>query len=242
MKRTLFKFLGLFIVIAILLVIFERYHLWMYLSVDGFNRYHDEILHFEQHHIFEFTAFYIAAYVILIACCIPGTILFDLLAGFIYGPIIGSILVIFCYLTGAIVNFILVRFLLYDLLHKHFAHLRHVILKENGLKSTAINLIGLRFIPVIPFWLLNIVAAVVQIPLWVFVITTFLGIIPTSVIYVLIGNGVRIQMQYHQPVTLNSLANPTLLGPLILLGLLILVPNLIRSYRKKNPPRQSNHE
>ncbi len=241
MKRTLFKFLGLFIVIVILLAIFERYHLWMYLSVDGFNRYHDEILHFEQHHIFEFTAFYIAAYIVLIACCIPGTILFDLLAGFIYGPIVGSVLVIFCYLTGAVVNFILVRFLLYDLLHKHFSHLRHIILKENGLRSTAINLIGLRFIPVIPFWLLNIVAAVVQIPLWVFVITTFLGIIPTSAIYVLIGNGVRIQMQYHQPVTLNSLANPTLLGPLVLLGLLILVPNLVRSYRKKQQS-QANHE
>lgn len=242
MKRTLFKFLGLFIVIAIMMGIFEHYHLWMYLSVNGFNRYHDEILHFEQHHILEFTLVYIVAYILLIACCIPGTILFDLLAGFIYGPFIGAFLVISCYLTGAIVNFILVRFLLYDLLHKHFSHLHHLVMKGNGLKSTAINLIGLRFIPVIPFWILNIVAAIVQIPFWIFVLTTFIGIIPTSVIYVLIGNGVRIQFQFHQPVTIGSLADPTLLGPLILLGLLVLIPNLIRNYRKKQQLSRQNHE
>jgi uncharacterized membrane protein YdjX (TVP38/TMEM64 family) len=245
MKRNLFKLFGLLIVLAVLFGIFERYHLWVYLSLDGFNRYHDQILHFERHHIVEFTLIYIVSYIVLIACCIPGTILFDLLAGFIYGPVIGSLLVIFCYLSGALINFSLVRFLLYDLMHKRFCHLRSVIFKDNNIRSAAINLIGLRFIPVIPFWLLNILAAVVRIPFSIFALTTFIGIIPTSVIYVMIGNGVRYQLQYHQPLTAQSLANPRLLLPLVLLGLLIVIPNIIKGYRKRHSQElnsQQTHE
>ena len=236
MKKNLFKLFGLLLVVSILIGLFQRYDLWIYLSLDGFNHYHDRILHFEQHHIAEFTVIYIISYVALIACCIPGTILFDLLAGFIYGPIIGSFLVIFCYAGGAFINFTLVRFLLFDLMHRHFCHLRNIISNGSGsdnMRSIAWNLIGLRFIPVIPFWVLNILAAIIRVPFTVFAITTVIGIIPTSVIYVLIGNGVRDQFRHNIPLSAQSLADPKLLLPLVGLGVLIIIANIFKNKRKK---------
>lgn len=230
-KIKIYKLLTFFITMAIIVGLFERYHLYAYLNLEGFNKHRNQILEFEQLHLLEFTIAYIVSYILLIAACIPGTILFDLLAGFLFGPITGSFLVLFSYLTGAVVNFIVVKFLFNDFLSHKFGHLKHLVARD-GMKSTVLNLIGLRFIPVIPFWLLNILAALLDIPLKIFIITTFLGIIPTSIIYVMIGHGVRSQLDLNQPLDLAVLSNPKLWLPLIILGALIVVPNLIRSWHK----------
>lgn len=232
MNKLWYRLMGVGITALIIFMLFNHYGLWSYLSLDGFNRYHKQILEFEQEHVLSFTLIYVISYILLIACCIPGTILFDLLAGFIYGNILGTILVLSCYLSGAILNFILVRTLFKDALHQKFAHLRHIILRDGGRRRTAYNLIGLRFIPIIPFWLLNILAAILDIPLMTFIITTFIGIIPTSVIYVMIGNGVRSQFAKDSTVSLDILTNPELWIPLILLALLIIIPNLYKSFKK----------
>lgn len=238
MNKTWIKLLSLIVIIALVIVLFERTNLYLYLNLDSFNHYHNQILHFEQQHLVEFTVGYIIAYIFLIALCVPGTILFDLLAGFIYGPIVGTVLVLICYLSGAVLNFILVRFMLYDLFSRKFGHLQSVIVREGGMRSTAINLIGLRFIPVIPFWLINILAAVLGIPFWVFATTTFLGIIPTSVVYVLIGHGVRTHLNNNQPITMAMLTEPHIWVPLLLLAMLILIPNFIKMIRKKKSQPQ----
>ncbi len=238
MKKKILKLL-IFVFLALTFaMLFEHLHLYTYLNLDSFNRYHNQILGFEQQHIFEFTVVYIISYIVLIACCVPGTIIFDLIAGFIYGPFVGVFLVISCYLLGAIVNFSLVKILFRDILRKRFGHLQHLVLNERGMSATALNLIGLRFIPVIPFWLLNILAAILGIPFWIFVGTTFIGIIPTSIVYVLIGHGVREHMRENQPITMAMLTEPKLWVPMVMLALLILIPNLIRSIRKKLKAQQ----
>ena len=236
MKNTFLKILVLCLCILFVTVVFAHYHLWAYLSLDGFNHYHQQVLDYERQHVVTFMLAYILAYVLLIACCIPGTILFDLLAGFIYGPIVALALVLGCYLCGAILNFLLVRYFLKDICHKRFFHLRGVVIRGGGgMRSLAVNLIGLRFIPVVPFWLLNILAVVLEIPLWIFIITTFLGIIPSSIIYVLIGNGVRGQLMHNQQLSLAMFSDPKFWLPLVVMALLILVPNYLKVRAKKNP-------
>ncbi len=234
MNKLWYRLLGVGISALVIYMLFNHYGLWSYLSLDGFNHYHQQILEFEQRHVVSFTVIYIISYIILIACCIPGTILFDLLAGFIYGTVLGTPIVLVSYLSGAILNFILVRTLFKDVLHQKFSHLRHIVLRDGGRTRTAYNLIGLRFIPIIPFWLLNILAAILDIPLITFIITTFIGIIPTSVIYVMIGNGVRSQLAANAKVSLDVLTNPELWIPLVLLALLIIIPNVYKSFKKNS--------
>lgn len=234
MNKLWYRLLGIGISALVIYMLFNHYGLWSYLSLDGFNHYHQQILEFEQKHVISFTLIYILSYIVLIACCIPGTILFDLLAGFIYGTVLGTPIVLVSYLSGAILNFILVRTLFKDVLHQKFSHLRHIVLRDGGRTRTAYNLIGLRFIPIVPFWLLNILAAILDIPLVTFIITTFIGIIPTSVIYVMIGNGVRSQLAENAKVSLDVLTNPELWIPLVLLALLIIIPNLYKSFKKNS--------
>lgn len=234
MKKTnLLKIFGLVLTASIVIFLFEHFHLNEYLSIDGFNNYNKQILDFEESHVAEFIAIYVVSYIVLIAACIPGTILFDLLAGFLFGPYLGTVLVLFSYLTGATCNYLLARFLLHDFISQKFGHLKEVIIKNGDRTALIRNLIGLRFIPAIPFWLLNILSAVLDIPLKVFIWTTFIGIIPTSIIYVVIGHGVRDQMKQHRGVSIDMLTDPKMWLPLIILGALLIVPNIIKRFRSK---------
>lgn len=234
MKKTnLLKIFGLVLTGSIVIFLFEYFHLTAYLSLDGFNTYNKQILEFEELHVAEFIAIYVVSYIVLIAACVPGTILFDLLAGFLFGPYLGTILVLFSYLTGATFNYLLARFFLRDFINQKFGHLKEVIIKNGDQKALIRNLIGLRFIPAIPFWLLNILSAVLDIPLKVFMWTTFIGIIPTSIIYVMIGHGVRDQMKHNRGASIDMLTNPKMWLPLILLAALLIVPNLIKRFKSK---------
>ncbi len=233
MKKLWYRVFGICIVAIVIALLFNHFGLWSFLSLDGFNKYHRQVLDFEQRHVIEFTVAYVISYILLIALGIPGTILFDLLAGFIYGPIVGCALVLASYLCGAVLNFCIVRLLFKEAFHQKFSHLRHLVLKEGGRRRTAMNLIGLRFIPVIPFWLLNILAAILDIPLLTFIFTTFIGIIPTSIIYVVIGHSVRDDLAGGKKLTADMFTDPTLWIPLVILALLILIPNIIKSLKQR---------
>ncbi len=224
-----------FVLVSILLVyVFHRYNIMRFLSLDGFNHYRNNILEYEESHVTKFIVVYVLSYILLIAVCIPGTIVFDLIAGFIFGPVVGILLVIFSYTTGSTLGFLIIKYFFREPLIKKFGHLERVVgTKDCSNKTVALNLIGLRFVPIVPFWLLNVLSAIFGVPLTTFFISTLIGIIPTSVIYVIIGYQVKSDMASGGQLSIKTLTNPHLWIPLILLGMIILLPNLVRYVRKK---------
>lgn len=210
----------------------QYYHLNDYLSIEGFNRYRDQMVIYENQNPDLFITIYIVSYVVLITCCIPGTIVFDLLAGFLFGCYLGSILVIFSYAIGAFFNFIVVRYFLKDILHHRFDKFRKLI-HGGGRYGLLLNLISLRLIAVIPFWVLNIVAALLKVNISTFLISTIIGIIPASVIYVVIGDGVRDAVAEHQILSPAMLMHPKIWLPMILLGILFMLPNILKAIKHR---------
>src|SRR5436305_1441076 len=63
---------------------------------------------------------------------------------------------------------------------------------QKGFQDNAfLHILTLRFIPVVPFFAINIAAAFFQIPFRSFLFGTFLGIIPGCFVYISIGVGLR---------------------------------------------------
>ena len=145
MKKTFLKFSILILVIIFFVAIINYYHINSYLSLNGFNQYRKEIMGFELNHPYEFVIGYIVSYIVLIVLCIPGTILFDLIAGFVFGWYLGTVLVIFSYGIGAFFNFILIRYFFKDLLANRFNKFKSLI-HGSGRYGLLINMIGLRLI------------------------------------------------------------------------------------------------
>ena len=89
-------------------------------------------------------------------------------------------------------------------------------------------LLALRLLPLFPFWVVNLAAAVAGIRLIVFMPATFLGIIPASFVFSSIGAGVgAVLAEGHKP-DLSVLFSAHVLLPLAGLAVLSLLPVLWR--------------
>ena len=96
---------------------------------------------------------------------------------------------------------------------------------EHGLERNAFSyLLFVRFVPIFPFWLLNIVPAFFRVKTRTFALTTFLGIIPGTAVYAGIGAGLDKVFDQGRTPDLSALRDPHLYVPLCALGVLALVP------------------
>jgi uncharacterized membrane protein YdjX (TVP38/TMEM64 family) len=99
-------------------------------------------------------------------------------------------------------------------------------------------LLILRLIPVVPFFVLNIVPAFVGISLRQYVLATFLGILPGTVVYCSVGAGLGVVFDRGEVPGLDLLKDPVLILPLAGLALLAALPVIYKRVRgsKTVPP------
>lgn len=108
-----------------------------------------------------------------------------LLAGYVFG-MPGAVYVFVCGVIGAPCAFLLSRYVLGDWIQRHFAGYLKTFndeIDEHG----AWYLIIVRLVPVIPFVIVNVLAGLTTISLRVFVISTAVGIIVPTFLFVYAG-------------------------------------------------------
>jgi uncharacterized membrane protein YdjX (TVP38/TMEM64 family) len=108
-----------------------------------------------------------------------------------------------------------------------------MVVSEESNFRTSLNLIGLRCIPLIPFWVLNIVAAMVGISLRLFILTTAIGILPITFLYVWLGAQVREHLEGQTLLSGKMFADPKLWLPFAGLAILLLLPSIIKHVRNR---------
>lgn len=105
---------------------------------------------------------------------------------------------------------------------------------EQGFKDNAFSyLLVLRLVPLFPFWLVNIVPALLGVSKRTFVFATFMGIIPGSFVYVLVGNGLGHIFDANQTPDLSIIFDAKVLLPLLGLALLSLLPVVYKFVKRK---------
>lgn len=103
---------------------------------------------------------------------------------------------------------------------------------DSGFRDNAVQyLFVLRLIPVVPFWLLNIVPAFVGIGLRPYVLATFFGILPGTVVYCSVGAGLGSVFARGQVPGVEILQDPALILPLVGLALLAALPLAYKKLR-----------
>ncbi len=100
---------------------------------------------------------------------------------------------------------------------------------EKEFQANAFNyLLILRFIPIFPFWIVNIVPALLGVPLITFITATLIGIIPGSLVYVSLGSGLSTLFAKDQTPNLGIIFTPRILLPLLALAVLSFLPVLYK--------------
>ena len=173
---------------------------------------------------------YIAVYAGLVALSVPGAAVLTIAGGFLFGPWIGTLCAVVGATLGATGIFLATRAGLGGLAQRAGPLAGRL---EAGFRADAFNyLLVLRLVFIVPFWLVNLVPALVGVRLSTFVLATFLGIIPGTFVYASFGNGLGDVV--GEP-GLGVLLRPSVIGPIIGLVILALVPVGYKRWRTKRP-------
>lgn len=175
---------------------------------------------------------FVAVYAIVVAFSIPGGAVLTIVSGFMFGTVLGAISAMIGATIGACALFLAARTAFADVLRaKAGPALRRM---EQGFQSNAFNyLLVLRLVPIFPFWLVNLVPAFLGVPLSTYVIATFFGIIPGSLVYASLGNGLGAILDAGGTPDISILFKAEILLPIVALAVLALVPVAYKKLKER---------
>jgi uncharacterized membrane protein YdjX (TVP38/TMEM64 family) len=200
-----------------------------------------------EHHVLGVLA-YIALYITAVAFSVPGAVFLTVAGGFLFGIAVGASAAVVGATIGATLIFLVARSALGESLLRR-AGPRAAKLAE-GFRNDAFSyLLFLRLVPAFPFFLVNLVPAFAGVRLGPFVAATALGVIPAALVYAFAGTGldsvIAVQKKSygdclaaghsdcHLTFDARDVLTPQLLGALVALGVLALLPVLVRRWRAR---------
>jgi pyruvate/2-oxoglutarate dehydrogenase complex dihydrolipoamide dehydrogenase (E3) component/uncharacterized membrane protein YdjX (TVP38/TMEM64 family) len=165
-------------------------------------------------------AVYFLIYVAATALSVPGATIITLAGGAIFGLWQGLLIVSFASSIGAILAFLASRFVLRDWVEARFGQ-RLADINAGVNREGAFYLFTLRLIPVVPFFLINLLMGLTRMKLWTFYWVSQLGMLAGTAVFVNAGT------QLAQLDSLQGILSPALLGSFVLLGLFPLIARRI---------------
>jgi uncharacterized membrane protein YdjX (TVP38/TMEM64 family) len=168
-----------FIIIAILF--FTSLDLNQYINFDVLKQNRAYLASWVDTHCLFSVIIYIVTYLFVAMTSIPIAAPLTMIGGFLFGVILATVYVNIGATLGAILIFLFIRYLLGKRIQKMYKE-KLERFNKNMQEFGAYYLIIVRLVPLIPFFLINILAALTNISLQTFVFTTALGIIPGSMV------------------------------------------------------------
>ena len=156
-------------------------------------------------------AVYMAVYVTVTALSLPGAVILTLAGGALFGLWTGLVVVSLASTAGATLAFLAARYLLRDSVTRRFgARLDEV---HRGMdRNGAFYLFTLRLVPLVPFFVINLVMGLTKMPARRYAWVSQLGMLPGTLVYVNAGTALG-GLQ-----SLSGIVSPQLLGAFALLA------------------------
>jgi len=177
-------------------------------------------------------------YAVVVALSLPAASLLTLAGGAVLGWIAIPLIIVGAS-AGACVVFIAAKTVFASLFAERAASF--ISRLEAGFKKDAFSyLLALRLIPAAPFWVVNIVPALLGMRLLPFFIATFIGIAPGTSVYVAVGRGFDKVLARGEVPDLSTLQDPYIIAPLVALGLLSLMPVMVKRLKERNKMAKQN--
>jgi uncharacterized membrane protein YdjX (TVP38/TMEM64 family) len=207
MKKALLVLLAISALVA-----YFVFDLGQYLSLENFKAQQSEILAAKNAQPALYIAGFFVIYVAITGLSIPGAAIMTLIAGALFGLLLGTIIVSFASTMGATLAFLGSRYVLRDWVQSKFGARMKAI--DDGLaKDGAFYLFTLRLIPVFPFFVINLLMGLTRIRTWTFFWVSQLGMLAGTIVFVNAGT------QISKIESTAGLLSPTLIGSFVLLAL-----------------------
>jgi uncharacterized membrane protein YdjX (TVP38/TMEM64 family) len=225
------KYLPL-IVLAVVLAVVLASGITKYLGLSTLKENGAELRAFIAANALLALVIYVGVYALATAISIPGAAILTLAGGYLFGTWVGGVATVIGATIGAVMIFYAVRTSLGASLRARAeasgGRLKAVI---DGVRDGAFGyILTLRLIPLAPFWLVNVAAALAHAPLGAYALATFIGIIPGTFIFCGIGAGIGEVLARDGTPDLGIIFEPKVFLPLLALGLLTLGTTLYQRF------------
>ncbi len=193
------------------IVVFVAFDLGRYLSLDYLKQSQAGFADLYAQRPLMVVASYFGVYVLVTALSFPGAAILTLAGGAIFGLGWGLLIVSFASTMGATLAFLTARFVLRDSIEAKFAK-RLTDINQGIQKDGAFYLFTLRLVPLVPFFVINLVMGLTTMRVWVFYVVSQLGMLAGTAVFVNAGT------QLSQVASLKGILSPALIGSFVLLG------------------------
>lgn len=176
---------------------------------------------------------FVGIYIAIVAFSLPGAAVASVTGGFLFGLAAGTAFNVVAATIGAIAIFLAARLGLGRALSARLDTSEGSLKKlKAGLHENEVSVLFLlRLVPVVPFFVANLVPALVGVRLRNFVLTTALGIIPGALVFTSIGVGLGEVFDRGETPDLSLLWAPHVIGPILGLAVLAALPIAIKAWR-----------
>jgi uncharacterized membrane protein YdjX (TVP38/TMEM64 family) len=194
------------------IVAYFVFDLGQILSLDTFKASQADIVAAKDANPVLYIAGFFILYVAVTGLSIPGAAIMTLVAGALFGVVIGTVIVSFASTMGATLAFLSARFVLREWVQGKFGERLRAI--DDGLeKDGAFYLFTLRLIPVFPFFVINLLMGLTRIKTRTFFWVSQLGMLPATIVFVNAGT------QISRIESTSGLLSPTLIASFVALAL-----------------------
>ncbi|WP_282095860.1 TVP38/TMEM64 family protein [Epibacterium ulvae] len=207
-----------------------------YLSFETLRENREALLTFRDANFATMGAIFVLIYVAIVAFSLPGAAVASLTGGFLFGLLGGTVLNVLSATMGATAIFLAARWGLGNFLNSKIENAGgRVQMLKNALRQNEIEvLLLLRLVPAVPFFVANLLPALVGVKLRNYLWTTAVGIIPGAIVFTWIGVGLGEVFDRGDDPDLSLLWEPHVIGPILGLCVLAAMPILVKTLRPAN--------
>jgi len=169
---------------------------------------------------------FIATYTAVIALAIPGVPPLTMIGGFLFGFLPGGIYASISSTVGTTVSFLLIKYVLGNVIRGKYAQKLERFNEKIASHGAASYLLTLQLMGIIPYFVINILAALANVSTFTFVWTTFAGSLPILFIYAFAGR------QLYLVKSVGDIFSPSIIALLLVLIAVSLMPLFLKFSRR----------
>jgi uncharacterized membrane protein YdjX (TVP38/TMEM64 family) len=202
-----------------------------YLTFDTLRDNREALVAFRDSNYVLTVVVFIAAYVLIVAFSLPGASITTITGGFLFGTLFGVLFNITGATIGAVLIFLAARMGFGERLKARMDASDGMVRKiKEGIDNNQWSMLFfIRLVPAVPFFVANLIPAFLGVKLYRFIISTFLGIIPGSVVYTSVGAGLGTVFASGETPNLGIIFEPHIFFPILGLCALSLLPVILKA-------------
>ena len=231
-KNAFLKRLPLIIILTVAVI--GAFTLRDHLSFAGLAENREALIAYRDANFQTAVLGFVLIYILIVAFSLPGATWATLTGGFLFGVFPGVVFNVLGGGTGAVLIFLAARWGLGDRMAAKMEGGEGAIKSiKDGIDENQWSVLFLiRLVPIVPFFIANLIPAMVDVPLRRFAISTYLGIIPAGFVFTSVGAGLGDVFARGESPDLGIIFEPQILLPILGLSVLAALPMLLKLFKK----------